>query len=70
MTDCSNDHGASDDDDDASQKETPFNEVLHEMLEMMPNALADAEVPQEGPVHQEKASRIQSNSGSQSHSHL
>jgi hypothetical protein len=68
MADDSDDRGTSDD-DDASQEETPFEEVLHEMLEIMPNALADAEVPQQAPVHQEKASRIQSNSGSQSHSH-
>jgi hypothetical protein len=32
MADGSDDHGASDDDDGASQEEMPFEEVLHEML--------------------------------------
>jgi hypothetical protein len=40
MADRSDDHGASDDDDGASQ-EMPFQEVLHEMLGIIADALAD-----------------------------
>jgi hypothetical protein len=43
MADRSDDYGASDDDDDdgASQEEMPFEEILHEMLGRINDALPD-----------------------------
>jgi hypothetical protein len=41
MAEGSDDYGASDDDDRASQQEMPFQEVLHEMLGIIADALAD-----------------------------
>jgi hypothetical protein len=35
-----------------SQEKAPFKEVLHEMLAIIANALADSPVPQQDPVHQ------------------
>jgi hypothetical protein len=41
MADGSHDYGTSDDDDGASQEETPFKEALQEILGRIADALAD-----------------------------
>jgi hypothetical protein len=41
MADSSDDYGASDDHDGASQEEMPFEAVLHEMLAIIANGFDD-----------------------------